>query len=184
MLADDQPELPAPATDDLASRYARALNARNAALGTLTESIARLHAVIAALHPLPRVLVVDDDEFIATQLGEYVEEETGAKPVVCCAAEDAMLAAQRADVGDFAAAIIDLDLRHALYNGVTVAHALPRGVAVYFVTGALPEELERAARTVSAMGAYEKPLTPDELVAICTQIKGRLKRGEAPDSVH
>ncbi len=182
MLADDQPEVTAPATDDLASRYARAVKAKNAALGTLTESIARLHAVIAALHPLPRVLVVDDDEFIATQLGEYVEEETGVKAVVCCTADDAMLAAQRADVGDFAAAIIDLDLRHALYNGVTVAHALPRGVAVYFVTGALPEELERAARTVSAMGAYEKPLTPDELVAICTQIKGRLKRGDNPES--
>lgn len=183
MSAEAQPEL-APVNDDLAARYARAERAKNAALCTLTESIARLHAVIAACHPLPRVLVVDDDAFIATQISEYVEEETGAKVVTCCTADDAMLAAQRADVGDFAAAIIDLDLRNSLYNGITVAHELPRGVAVFFVTGALPEELERAARTVSAMGAYEKPLTPDVLVSICSQIKGRIKRGDTPESVH
>ena len=64
MSADVQPE-PATITDDLANRYARALRAKNAALGTLTESIARLHAVIAACHPLPRVLIVEDDEFLA-----------------------------------------------------------------------------------------------------------------------
>jgi DNA-binding response OmpR family regulator len=181
MSADAQTD---PITDDLAARYARALNANNAAIGTLTESIARLHAVIEALHPQPRVLIVEDDEFIATQLAGIVGEETGTKTVVCCTADDAMYAAQRADVGDFAAAIIDLDLRHAQHNGITVAHALPRGVAVYFVTGAMPDELERAARTVSAMGAYEKPLAPDTLTAICKQIKARIERGDAPESVH
>lgn len=183
MSAEAQPE-PAPITDDLAARYARALKAKNAALGTLSASIARIHAMISALHPQSRVLVVEDDEFIASQLAEIVREETGADVVECYNADDAMRCARQAEIGDFAAAIIDLDLRNPILNGITVAHALPRGVAVYFVTGAMPEELDRAARTVSAMGAYHKPLAPDTLTAICKQIKARIERGDAPESVH
>jgi hypothetical protein len=34
------------------------------------------------------------------------------------------------------------------------------------------------------MGAYEKPLAPDTLTAICKQIKARIERGDAPESVH
>jgi len=185
MSADVQPE-PAIINDDSdrAARFAKARRALDAARSTFTESIARLHAVIAALHPLPRVLIVEDDEFLAMQLAAIVREETGAEVVVCCTADDAMYVANAADVGDFAAAIIDLDLRHAQHNGITVAHALPRGVGVYFVTGAMPDELDRAARTVSAMGAYEKPLAPDTLTMICTQIRERIERGDTPESVH
>lgn len=166
-----------------AARLARARTAKQRAVTSLHAQIERLRTYLAATRPAPRVLVVDDHPEMATLIADAIREETGVDVTVVTHAGEALTIARDAGHGDFVAAVIDLHLNHPTVNGVTVAAALKRGVAVFLVTGAMPSELAEAARRVSAVGAFEKPLTSDMLHAMCVAIGERLA-ATAPLAVH
>lgn len=159
---------------ELSERYAKALQQRDDAFERLRQQTARIRAHMAITAPRNRVLIVDDNEPFADAFSRAVHEMTGAEVVVVTRALDALAIARDCEAGDFAAAVVDLHLDHREINGITVAAALPRGVAVYLVTGALPDELAEAAKRVSALGAFQKPISTEQMAALCTGIRQRL----------
>ena len=103
-----------------------------------------------------RILVVEDEIFVATEI-EHVIEEMGFTPVGIAAEQRSALAlASQADV-----ALVDLNLRDGA-TGITIGRALAQqhGVTVMFMT-ANPAQLGDGVP--GTIGVLPKPVTDQDL---------------------
>ena len=128
---------------------------------------------VAKFQEMCRVLVVEDEIFVAVEI-EYVVSELGYEPVgIASDARTALDLAAKAEV-----ALVDVNLRDGR-TGPEIGRTLAQnGVTVLFLT-ANPSQLEGGVP--GTIGVLPKPVGEDELKqAVRFAVAHRAKRAETP----
>lgn len=149
----------------LRERYERAQ-------ATRAGLLARLRGRIQDLKPAPRVLLVEDDPDQARMLTTFLQTRVGVEVETFHSGQSALDRVRQMRRGEFVGALVDLHLGDEI-AGDEIARELPRGVAVYLVTGALHEALHEAGHRVSATRCFEKPLTSADYDWLCADLRAR-----------
>jgi CheY-like chemotaxis protein len=110
-----------------------------------------------------RVLIVEDEYFVASYMADLIEEWGHEVAATCETAADAI---DRLNRGGVAFAILDIKLKGEL-TGIDVAEvAQERGVPFIFLSGSGDPVTRSAVRATNPLGFLQKPVNEKQLWSI------------------